>query len=200
MQKLRLLALATLLFAGYGASAQAALVDIELSPADCNVGVNCWTSNDPSNPSTSDIETLVGTSSTLISLYKQDVGAASDSGTFAGSYETTFSNTSTDPEDALIELVSGQDPIVCGECYLLVKDGNQTPSLYVFDLSAIDDMIESITLTDFWAAIGEDKGQGAISHVEIMGPRISEVPVPAAVWLFGTALLGFAGMARRTKV
>jgi len=28
----------------------------------------------------------------------------------------------------------------------------------------------------------------------------SVVPVPAAVWLFGTALLGFVGMARKTKV
>ena len=29
---------------------------------------------------------------------------------------------------------------------------------------------------------------------------LSAVPVPAAVWLFGTALLGFAGMSRRRKV
>ena len=30
--------------------------------------------------------------------------------------------------------------------------------------------------------------------------EISVVPVPAAVWLFGTALLGFVGIARRTTV
>jgi hypothetical protein len=29
---------------------------------------------------------------------------------------------------------------------------------------------------------------------------ISEVPVPAAFWLFGTALIGFVGMSRRRKV
>ncbi|MCP4768227.1 MAG: VPLPA-CTERM sorting domain-containing protein [Gammaproteobacteria bacterium] len=29
---------------------------------------------------------------------------------------------------------------------------------------------------------------------------VSPVPVPAAVWLFGTALIGFVGMSRRTKV
>lgn len=29
---------------------------------------------------------------------------------------------------------------------------------------------------------------------------VSPVPVPAAVWLFGTALIGFIGMARRTRV
>jgi len=30
--------------------------------------------------------------------------------------------------------------------------------------------------------------------------RTSEVPVPAAVWLFGTALVGFVGLSRRRKV
>jgi hypothetical protein len=30
--------------------------------------------------------------------------------------------------------------------------------------------------------------------------NISPVPVPAAMWLFGTALIGFVGMSRRTKV
>jgi hypothetical protein len=30
--------------------------------------------------------------------------------------------------------------------------------------------------------------------------HISEVPVPAAFWLFGTALIGFIGFSRRTKV
>jgi hypothetical protein len=30
--------------------------------------------------------------------------------------------------------------------------------------------------------------------------HISEVPVPAAFWLFGTALIGFIGLSRRTKV
>lgn len=29
---------------------------------------------------------------------------------------------------------------------------------------------------------------------------VSPVPVPAAVWLFGTALIGFVGMSRRTKI
>jgi hypothetical protein len=37
---------------------------------------------------------------------------------------------------------------------------------------------------------------GAISSA----PPVNPVPVPAAVWLFGTALIGFVGMSRRTKV
>jgi hypothetical protein len=37
---------------------------------------------------------------------------------------------------------------------------------------------------------------GAISSA----PPVNPVPVPAAVWLFGTALIGFVGMSRRRKV
>ena len=31
-------------------------------------------------------------------------------------------------------------------------------------------------------------------------PPVGEVPVPAAIWLFGTALIGFIGMSRRTNL
>ena len=184
MHRIKLLTLASLLLCGYGVTAQAAL--ITLTPADCTVEVNCWTSTEPSNPSLSYIETLVGTTD-LTSLYKQDVGKKNDAGPYAKSYTTTFSNSPTDPADAAIQLIAGMDPITCGECYLLVKGGSQTPSLYVFALTG---MIESITLTGFWP------DQGSISHLEIVGA----VPVPAAVWLFGTALIGFIGLSRRTKV
>jgi hypothetical protein len=37
------------------------------------------------------------------------------------------------------------------------------------------------------------------SHWTEYGP-VSAVPVPAAVWLFGTALIGFVGVSRRRKV
>ncbi|MCP4769097.1 MAG: PEP-CTERM sorting domain-containing protein [Gammaproteobacteria bacterium] len=38
-------------------------------------------------------------------------------------------------------------------------------------------------------------GSGALDNL-----TYSVVPVPAAVWLFGTALLGFIGLSRRTSV
>ena len=189
MHRIRLLTLAGLLLCGYGVTAQAALVDIALTPADCTVNVNCWTSNDPSNPKLSDMEALIGTTD-LTSLYKMNVGDASDTGPYANSYTTTFSNSALDPEDALIQLVKDADPITCGECYLAVKGGNQTPALYIFSLTT--GMINSITLTDFWV------GNGAISHLEIVR-GISAVPVPAAVWLFGTALVGLLGFGKRRK-
>ncbi|MCP4331578.1 MAG: VPLPA-CTERM sorting domain-containing protein [Gammaproteobacteria bacterium] len=34
----------------------------------------------------------------------------------------------------------------------------------------------------------------------ILSINVSAVPVPAAVWLFGTALIGFVGMSRRTSI
>ena len=34
----------------------------------------------------------------------------------------------------------------------------------------------------------------------VSGISVSAVPVPAAVWLFGTALIGFVGYGRRTSV
>jgi hypothetical protein len=191
MKDFKLLVLTILLVSGYSATSQAALVNIELTPSDCLI-TNCWTLDTTANQSAADIEALTGATN-LESLYKENVGDGFDTGSFATSYKTTFDNSPLDPEDALIELISGMDPITCGVCFLLVKDGDQSPAQYIFDLSAAG-MINSISLKGFWP------DQGAISHIEILGTSISEVPVPAAIWLFGTALIGFAGMARRTKV
>jgi hypothetical protein len=43
-------------------------------------------------------------------------------------------------------------------------------------------------------------GDKNLSHFSIYTSGISPVPVPAAIWLFGTALIGFIGMSRRTRV
>ena len=91
--------------------------------------------------------------------------------------------------------------VECPECYLFVKDGNHVPNAYVFNLGtnlgtgallAKWNGTEDLDLDNFWI------GNGAISHVAIYGTSV--VPVPAAVWLFGTALLGFIGFSRRTQV
>ncbi len=34
----------------------------------------------------------------------------------------------------------------------------------------------------------------------VSGIEFSAVPVPAAIWLFGTALIGFIGISRRTNL
>jgi hypothetical protein len=41
---------------------------------------------------------------------------------------------------------------------------------------------------------------GALTGLQWGVEVVSAVPVPAAVWLFGTALIGFVGMSRRRKV
>jgi hypothetical protein len=44
-----------------------------------------------------------------------------------------------------------------------------------------------------------DEGDAPYAQVDYTY-EVSSVPVPAAVWLFGSALLGLAGVARRKKV
>jgi hypothetical protein len=120
----------------------------------------------------------------------QEVGT-SEEGFYAGSYQTTFSNTAFDPADALIEYVGGAI-IGCPVCYLAVKDGAQDPSYYFYDLAAWNG-VEDLDLRGFWPQ------QGAISHVSIWGVNRS-VPEPATLGLLGAGLLlvGLSGK-RRSK-
>ena len=104
-------------------------------------------------------------------LYKAEVGDATDpttteKGPLSGSYETSFFNTPLDPSDALIKWVTGTLPAICNgagseSCYLVVKDGNQKPSQYLFDISDWNGMTD-IQLTGFWPA------QGAISKSQVL--------------------------------
>lgn len=128
-------------------------------------------------------------------LYKSDVsgtsGIGSDSGSFAASYMTTFSNTATDPANALIDYISGAS-ITCPDCYLAIKDGNQTPSYYFYNLASWNGT-EDIILRDFWPQ------QGAISHVSIWGKPSTSIPEPGIVLLLGIGLLGLLVTARRQQ-
>jgi hypothetical protein len=104
---------------------------------------------------------------------------------------TTFSNTATDPANALIDYISGPS-ITCPECYLAIKDGNQTPSYYFFDLASWNGT-DDIELQGFWP------NQGAISHVSIWGKPSTSVPEPGIVLLLGIGLLGLLFTARRQQ-
>lgn len=60
-------------------------------------------------------------------LYKADVDTGSEYGSYADWYQTTFSNTASDPADADIEwsgIPESDDPFILPSMYLLVKDGN----------------------------------------------------------------------------
>jgi hypothetical protein len=138
------------------------------------------------------------TSGSLDLLYKADVGDVNDptteeDGSFQSSYDTVFANTALDPSGATISFVGGS-AISCPECYLVVKDGNNNPNFYFYDISAWDGT-EAIILTEFWP------GRGAISYVAIYGADGVTVPEPSTMLLLGTG--GFAmvvgGRYRRRK-
>ncbi|WP_341939603.1 PEP-CTERM sorting domain-containing protein [Marinimicrobium sp. C2-29] len=157
----------------FAAQAQA----IMLEPGDAD-----YTSDSNSTLHAGDVETIFGTSD-LELFYKSNVGG-SEEGPFAGSYDTEYSG---DPNDALI-FYTGGDSIVCPECYLVVKDGEQPQ--YLFDLGSWDGTA-NLDLQNFYDGPG-----GAISHVAIFGKSMVNVPEPSALILIGLGMIGL-GMARR---
>jgi hypothetical protein len=116
-------------------------------------------------------------------------------GSFSSSYNTEFSPP-TDPFDLEIYHVLGTPYIeVDGvPAYLVVKDGNHDPAIYIFDLAALGwDGLENLRVQGLWMA------QGAISHVSIYDPptQTSSVPEPATMFLLGSGLIGLAGYGRK---
>jgi hypothetical protein len=53
------------------------------------------------------------------------------------------------------------------------------------------------TFLEGWMLSGKNQNGNAYAGLNI---TFSAVPIPAAIWLFGTALIGFVGMSRRTSV
>ena len=167
---------------------------LTITPTSGTLNVTRWESNDTGNCDAACVEALTGMTG-LTEVYKQDVGGG-ESGSFAGDYTTTFANTPTDPEDATITW-DGPNFIDCATdgCKAVVKDGNQIPAQYVFDLGALGwDGQETLEFEDFWP------NQGAISHVALLsggggngpgsGPT-GQMPEPATTLLIGSGLLGF---------
>ena len=164
---------------------------ITITPSDCDdFGGSraCDTGNETSNSDILDIIDLLHPG--LTEVYKNNVDGSVDVRPFNDDYTTTYANTTSDPEDAWITWNGGAaDYIVCPNCFVLIKDGNQSPAWYLFNINDWDGKM-ALHLEDFWV------GNGAISHVAIFS---SPIPVPAAVWLFGSGLLGLVGIARRKK-
>jgi hypothetical protein len=184
MKRLLLLFVVMVMVIGLSAQAHA----LTLTPSSTPV----FTTTDNTMPSASDIEALVGTSIALTMLYKGESDPFQEEGSFMDSYHTTFSNSDTDPQNALIEYISGPS-IVCPECYLTVKDGVVgDPALYAFDISGWNGT-DDIELLGFWP------GQGAISNVAIWGGSTSQVPEPSTLILLGSGLVSLGFVRRRFK-
>jgi hypothetical protein len=194
-----------LLLGTFSMSAQAATVNI--NPGVCILGTNCWTSTNQYNDQDPDVEYFGVVPGLPLSpnplvdldlLYKDDPEDGEE-GSLQGYYSTLFQQDGTsgkvgDYSGAVISHNGGLKIDCKAPCYLTVKDGKHDPGRYLFDLATFGwDGEMELNLSDFW------EGQGAISHVAIYG-NVSAIPVPAAVWLFGTALIGFVGMSRRTTV
>ena len=136
--------------------------------------------------------------SPLALVYKQNAGTGgTEEGSYAASYTTTFND---DRSGGLIDYISG--PVAfCTECYLVVKDGNNSPAQYFFDISGWNGT-EDITLSGFWPQ------NGSISHVSIHGvatdPPLeddppSSVPEPTSFLLISAGFGMVAMRLRKTK-
>lgn len=122
-------------------------------------------------------------------LYKSEADSGDEGGSFASSYDTSY-DPYDDPDSALIQHVGG--PSIAGSpIYLLVKDGNQSPAWYFFNLSSLGwDGTDALELSEFWPT------QGAISYVAMYGTTASVPDGGSMAMLLGLALLGLAGTRR----
>lgn len=127
--------------------------------------------------------------------YKADVDKDGSSVNSSGLYFTDFFD-NPDPSNATITW-GGEGFIDPDEAYLAVKDGNNDPTWYLFNLTFWEwDGKGDIELKDFWP--DSDSDDGGISHVSLWG-RTTQVPEPAMMLLLGAGLAGIGLFGRRRR-
>lgn len=174
--------LSLLLAAGLACSAFA----LDINPLSGTLNVTRWEGDQTSQAQID--ATIAAFLGSATFQYKQDQGGG-ESGALAGSYNTVFLNTPTDPSGATITYTGGA--VLADTRFLLVKDGNATPAWYLFNLTALGwNGTDTLNLANFWP------NQGAISHVSLYGGGTSVPDSGTTVALLGASLLAL-GMLRR---
>jgi hypothetical protein len=141
--------------------------------------------------------TFGGTGTGVVQTLSATPLAPPETGPFAGSYQTTFANSASSPQDASVSYGGGA-AIAASSLFLYVRGAGSVPAFYIYDLLAPAfswNGLENLTLQGFWPS------DGAIAELAIVGRTSTPTPVPEgsplALLALGIAVLGWArGRAR----
>ncbi len=157
--------------------------------------------NSYDNPNAYVVSTIVGED--VDELYRGN-NNGSEVGPLTDSYATSFTPGN---EGATISYGSGNIVSASDPAYLLVRDGNNDPMWYIYDLHHLDLTDDGISNpVNAWN--GEDSiiiaglwpNNGSISHVALLGSEGTAVPEPGTLLLLGFGLTGLGAYGLRKRV